>query len=69
MEVEEEPLLPLMRNRRSKTRSRWTVFESWLCNILACCEILFFFFKSTMVDSDFKLLLQLVLNQLCETFL
>ena len=27
MEVEEEPLLPLMRNRRSKTRSRWTVFE------------------------------------------
>ena len=27
MEVEEEPLLPLMRNRRGKTRSRWTIFE------------------------------------------
>ena len=28
MEVEEEPLLPLMRNRRSKTRSRWTIFKT-----------------------------------------
>ena len=64
MEVEEEPLLPLMRNRRGKTRSRWTIFEPWLCNILDCGEILFFFFKSTKIDSDFKLLLQLICKQI-----